>query len=354
MRCVLFFLLTFGLFSCSPVVETSEEFPNNAVFSESNAIHYLDRVIDHDHDNAEALFQRAKLGLRAGDDLKAKEDIVKALEVNPEDPDYLLLKARIDEGLGQYAEAIHTIEKLQKVKRFINTLDFELFASDLYLKTKNYNLAGYYLQSAAEKIPNHKDVLYQRAKLYASTYDTLKAMSFYKLVLAKDSLHEAALLHLSELYLRKRHSDTTLLYLAKLKSNKSLEYHLLVAEALKETKRIDSAAKHWEQALLLMPRNAQANYDLGKYYFAKGDLENANKHMSAVAENERTKLPGFYLLFVKINERLGNVELALSLYHKQNLADSALLPKQRIKKVSPNSIPSAKPDTSQPGQSGPK
>ncbi|MBC7388667.1 MAG: tetratricopeptide repeat protein [Opitutaceae bacterium] len=288
-----FILFVFG---CSPVVETSEEFAINGKFDIEKSIEYLDKIIDHDRGNADALFQRSKLELQIKKTLKAKEDILTAISIDPENTDFLMLKAQIDAEIGQNEEAINSIESILKKGENLNTVEAQLFATNLYLNVNNLNKAEYFLQQAALIAPGLPEVLYNRARLAMIRHDTAKAVIFYNVILKKDSTHSNTLIDLAEINLKRSNVDSALVLLSKVNTDKPFKYNVLLAESLTKKGFADSASKFWGQALLLTPRDARSHYELGKHYYSKNLFQNAITHFTAVLENERKGYKDFYLM----------------------------------------------------------
>lgn len=334
---IIFILFAFALVSCSPVVETSEEFVIDGNFDLEKSVEYLDKIIDHDAQNADALYQRATLELQLSRTLKAKEDVMAALNIEPKNFHYLTLKAKIDAALGQYAEAIQTIDAMVK-EGGLQTVENKIFATDLYLRINDVNKAEYFIQQAAIEAPDMQEVVYQRARLYVIKLDTTKALNYFKQVLRKDSLHQGSLLGVSEIFLHKGLTDSSLYFLGKVRNKENALFNTLAAKGLERTGKVDSATKFWGKVLLLMPRNAEAHYALGKYYYQRGAFQNASAHFAAVSENERKSFKDFYLLYSKTSFQLADTARAHSLYQKAIQLDSTLVHKEKKKSKAPKRI----------------
>ncbi len=322
--------IVFLLWGCSPVVETSQKFAEGGEFSIENSIEYLDKIIKHNSSNSDALFQRASLELKIARTLRAKEDIMEALEEEPKNPDYLILKAKIDNQLGQFQEAITTIELLLENNIPISTVEDQLFVAELYLKYGNESKSNYFLQKAAASAPSFPDVIFQRARFYAITHDTVKAINYYKLLLAKDSIHENGIIGLADIFIQTSKSDSALAWLDNLQKSKNHVYSCLIARALKQKNQVDSASSWWGKALLITPRLAEAHYELADYYYHKGNYPSAKSHLASVPENEHNRYKGYNLLYAKTCTMLQDSATAAIYYHKVYLQDSTLLrPKKK-------------------------
>jgi len=317
------------LTSCSPVVDSSNEFAEGGKFDIQKTLEYLDRIIKHDNNNAQALFQRARLELQLSYTLKAREDIEVALEEEPLNVDFLFLKAQIDYKLGQYNEAVKTIEFVQKQGLAFNTVENYLFISDLYLKFGNVNKSEYFLQKAIAVAPDFLEVKFQRARYYAVMQDTIKAISYFKLLLLDDSTHENGLLGISDIYIKQHEPDSALILLSMTIESKNYYYDVLIARALDKKKLQDSASIWWEKALLQSPRLAEAHFQLAEFKYKKGDYPVAKSHLASVAENERHNFRTFDLLYAKTSTMLNDSATAAIYYHKVYLQDSTLLRRKK-------------------------
>ncbi len=313
------------LAGCSPVVETSEEFAINGNYDIEKSILYLDKIIEHHENNADALFQRSKLELQIEKTLKAKEDIVNAISIEPKNSDYLMLKAQIDAKIGQNEDAIISIEAILKRGENLNTVEAQLFATNLYLNANNLNKAEYFLQQAAQNAPGFTEVLYNRARLSLIRHDTVKAIDFYNIILKKDSNNNNSLIDLAEINLIRNNVDSALVLLSKVKTDMPFKYNVLFAEALTEKGFTDSASKFWGNALLLSPRDAKSHYELAKYYYSENLFQNAISHFSAVQENDRKKYKDFYLMLAYSYQQIADTIHSEQYFDKAKMIDSNIV-----------------------------
>jgi tetratricopeptide (TPR) repeat protein len=311
------------------VVDSSNEFAEGGKLDIKKTLEYLDRIIKHDNNNAQALYHRAFLELQLSYTLKAKDDIEVALEEEPLNVDFLILKAQIDFKLGQYNEAVKTIEFIQKQGLDFNTVENYLFISDLYLKFGNVNKSEYFLQKAITAAPDFLEVKFQRARYYAVMQDTAKAISYFKLLLLDDSTHERGLLGIAEIYLKQHKADSALVWLSKNTKSGNYYYEVLIARALDQKNLQDSAVFWWEKSLLQSPRLAEAHFQLAGYKYKKGDYSVAKSHLASVAENERKNFRTFDLLYAKTSTMLNDSATAAIYYHKVYLQDSTLLRRKK-------------------------
>jgi tetratricopeptide (TPR) repeat protein len=322
-------LLAWLCCSCNPEVETSDHLPLDAKMDAEKSLEYLSKVINYDSDNEEARYQRAVLYFQKDDLLKAKTDIVEALADKPNEPEYLYLKAKIDDHLGQPQEVKSTIEKIQKADKQFYSLDYLLFASSFFMKTGNLSKSSYFLQLASESVPDHPLVYCQRALYYSFVHDTAKAFQFYRKSIERDSTVELAYLNMADLFDKTDKSDSSLQMLSKVKSTKNVQYHILLAKALMHTHRMDSAAEHLQVALNLAPKLPAVNFQLGCYYLAKGEMDKAEQRFACIAENDRGKFRDFNYRYAVALEGVGNTELAKDYYNKQYYTDSTVFNKKK-------------------------
>jgi len=324
-----YLVLFLALFSaCSPIVDTSQQFADGGTTDIQKSIDYLDKIIEHSPRNANALFQRAILELQLSRTIKAKEDIVTAIDIDPLNLDFLLLKAKIDDKLGQYKEALQTIEFILENRLNISTIDAQLLVSDLYLKTNNLSKSEFFLQKASANAPNFVPVIYQRAKFYATGHDTIKAKYFYKQLLFIDSTHEGGILGLADIYLKNQLPDSSLIMLSNITESDNFLFYVLMAKSLMQTSKVDSAAYWWGKALLKSPRLAEAHYELGKHFYKLKNYTSARLHFASVPENERAKYLDYDLFFAKISEKLSDSATSAYYYQKASKLDSSLMQKK--------------------------
>ncbi len=325
----LFLPLLWTLYSCSPAVDTSDDLPIGARYDAHKSLEYLSKIIEHDPENDEVRFQRARIYLEFSAPLKAKDDIQAALSEKPDDVDYLLLKAKIDMQLGQMEDALAAVDKIQQMGLKVQTVDYLLFASQINLVVGNFNKAGSFLRQATEYAPEYSKLLSQRARYYAYTHDTVKAFAFYKMAFLKDSTLEEVKMGLAELYLRTHAVDTSILYLKKLKPIQDVQYNSLVAKTLLLTNQGDSASKHLYIILHLSPYHPEANYDLALYYMAKGDMASGLNFLQRIPENDRDTFKDYYYKLAVAYQSIGNEELAKEYFNKQYSIDSTYLNKAK-------------------------
>jgi predicted Zn-dependent protease len=338
-----FFLLSIGCLwvfsSCSPTVDTSDDLPISARSDLSKSLDYLTKIIDHDPDNEEVRFQRAKIYLQLIAPLKAKDDILVALSEQPNNVDYLLLKAKIDKQLGQMEDVLAAIDKIQSLVVPIQSVDYLLFATEMNLEVGNFDKAGSFLRQATEYAPEYAPVLSQRARYYAYSHDTLKALAFYKLALAQDSGLDETKIGLAELYLKKHMVDSSIMYLSTARPQRNIPYYSLVAKTLLLTNQGDSASKYLYSILRLSPYDASANYEMAMYYMGKGDVASSLNFLDRIPENDRFKFKDYYYRYAVANEFIGNMEVAKESYKKQYMVDSTYLNRNRKQKKARVVIP---------------
>lgn len=320
-------------FSCSPTVDTSDDLPLGAQFNVEKSMEYLGKIIDHDPDNKEARYQRAKLYMEMATPLKAKEDIVVSLSEDAKNPDFLLLKSKIDKQLGQVEEALLSVDKIQQLGLKVQTVDYLLFATEINLEVGNLDKAGSFLRQATEYAPNYPRLLYQRARYYAYLQDTSKAFAFQKLALAEDSSLDEAKIGLAELYIKRHQVDSSLLFLSKVKQPvKDIRYHSSLAKALSLTGYADSASGYWYATLRMSPYDPEANYEMAKYYMVKGNMSSGADFLKRIPENDRNKFKDYNYKFAVANEALGNEDIAQEYFSKQYTIDSTVLNKAKTKR----------------------
>lgn len=307
--------------------------PIGAEYDPNKSLEYLTRVSEHDPEDEEVRYLRAKLFLELGVPIKAKEDILKALFEKPHDIDFLFLKARIDKELGQMEEVLESIDRIQHLNQGVQRVDFLLFASEVYMELGNFNKASFLLSKATEYAPNYSRLSFQRARYYAYTSDTAKAFAFMKAAVAEDSVYDNAHIGMAELYLRQHHLDSSGFHLSKVKPTKDARYQTIMAHTLMKTGLPDSASKHWYNVLRQLPYSPEANYELAKYYMVKGDMGSAINFLKRIPLNDRASIKDYNYKFAVANEAVGNNEIALEYYNKQFVVDSTVLYQSRKRQV---------------------
>ncbi len=198
-----FFVLIFIFFSCKPVSEKQETQKPKVEINEKQEnllkrLKGLNELLDKNPNDASLLAERANIYYLLGDSTNCFLNIHKAIELKPNDADFMYLKGfyaynydLVDTSIFWLKKSYHTINQ---------NPDVMFYLGNCFFLKNDYQEANKWYQKAIDKDenPNYYHALalsYYKQKNLALTEQNLKN------ALAKDSMHTKSLSLMAELYL---------------------------------------------------------------------------------------------------------------------------------------------------------
>lgn len=290
--------------------------PDRARVRNEAQLNFLNQSIEEDPSNDELYFKRARIYHDQNDLLRARQDIDKAIKLNPSLASYHVLSARIYLLGNKGKEALAAAQRAETLQN----ADLELLTvlAQTYLDQRDTSKAMAYFNRAQALMPEHSDIYYISGLLSETRKDTLKAIAAFKKAIALDIHHVKAYRELVYVYDRKGWYDSSLVYLLKAREqcmpDALFYYHEGNVFAVKGL--TESARFAYESALRLDSAFYKASYMLGKLHQGQSRWEDAYKYYTHAAQYEPNRLD-LWLALVDIVSIRQNKPLATIPYFEQ-------------------------------------
>ena len=245
----------------------------------------LSRVVDATDAPPE---QKAEaLALRSGvqrDDEKQAADLNRAVELQPEKPEYLRLRGHYLMSREKYADALADVDQALKLEP--DHAATNEVRGMILLGLERYDDALASFNRASELAPDAALPYQHRGELYRQKGDLEKSLEQLTkaLELAPDNV--APLLVRASVYYELKQSDRALEDIDKaIRAQPQLvQPHLMRAEILAATDRLDQAIAQLERLLQLSPGNEQLLTRLGNFYLVGGRPRKAIEAATQIIE----------------------------------------------------------------------
>ncbi len=292
-------ILCFLCISCDTYKPTNDKIfgipDKNNEISEASLLALSDAVEKNEKD-AQSQYKLAKKYQQLQKNTLALTHIDKALQENPLNSTYFVLKTKILINLLKYDDAFLNIEKAFT----LGESGFEAYnlAAYLYINKKEYIKAEEYLQKAQNITSKEAETYYLTGKMAVERYDTARAyQNLFKTLQIKPTFTEVykELAQLSNNY--KLYNET--IKYANLGIAQRPKYDslfLLKGIAFSNAEMVDSAKRNYEKAYALVPSRYFASYQLGIINFKQHYYTKAKNYFLSAQEYKQdlTKIH-FYL-----------------------------------------------------------
>lgn len=330
-----FFVFISGLWlSCAP--QEQHQIPELPDFDPSYydySLTVMDELIDKEPENAEAYYRKAKLLLKQNKTNNALASIRKALELEEDDPVYLLTSAKVHLQKGQNREAFK--EAKESLLRGGASMELYEILAQASLNSNYYTDALLYSDSALSLAPKNPYNHLMKGKALAAVKDTTAAeaqlLKSLELGAQPADIYEA----LVDMYMNTQNYQKANLYMDKnlAQQKQKASDRLLFQQAqilrrvgnpdsaavilykIKENGEVDQFAVHKE----LMNMYYQKNwYDSAQYY---------SKQMLAYRPNDKEAL----ITEARILDKKRNYQQAINTY--EEILDKDSLQQEEVHKI---------------------
>ena len=245
---------------------------NNEISAAS--LQALSDAVEKNEKDAQSQYKLAKKYQQLQKNTLALTHIDKAIEENPLNSAYFVLKTKILINLLKYEDAFLSIEKAFN----LGESGFEAYnlATYLYINKKEYTKADEYITKAQNIAPKEPETYYLTGKMSVERYDTARAyQNLFKTLDIKPNFTEVykELAQLSNNY---KLYNQTIRYanLGIAQRPKYDSLFLLKGVAFSNAEMVDSAKSNYEKTYALVPSRYFASYQLGiinfkQYYYTK-------------------------------------------------------------------------------------
>ena len=190
----------------------------------------------------------------------------------PNNTDLMINLGRIYRHLARYEEALHILEKAQKIGGDTDEVLYNL--AKTYKRMHNYEKAAEYFSRAIQIKPDHAHAYDRLGNLYSLTGETDKAIETYKNGLRMDPNHPYLNFHLAGLLQKeKRYEEAIVYYNTALRINPSWSEVLSgIASSYLQLDKLDDALNTYRSILRISGESAPIYTELG-YLFEKKQLQ---------------------------------------------------------------------------------
>lgn len=249
----------------------------------------LTRAIEKDPTQSYLWYKRAFLYALMGEIKKSEDDVVKSLEINPEEISSLILFGKIRQGQQKWSEAVSCYQKALKTEP--GSEEAHSLLTEVYVAQKDYRMALESVRLWKKNDPENLAPLFYKASLYQ---DFLKnpraAVGAYENILEIDSENLKAMTALADLYVELKDENKLLEIFKSMEAVSPNDTSIKVKIALiyYEHKQYDQAIEEFQALLQMNPGDDRIIYYLGVMD------ENLNRDQKAITQFEKIKTSSNY------------------------------------------------------------
>ncbi len=208
--------------------------------ADSVKLEYLDLGLERTPGDHKLLAARAQVLFDLQRLKEAAYDINRAVELDPDNLQYLMLKSDIAFANGSVEDSYRTLETAERLDP--QNIDVQLKLGEITFYSRDYDRSLKYLTSVTEREPNNRTALFMKGYIYKEKGDTANAVTLLRRVTDKFPDYAPAFEELGILY---------------------------------ATRQNPLAAEYLGTAVQLDPNNTNALYALAMYHQDLGNLEAA-------------------------------------------------------------------------------
>ncbi|MEM7551294.1 MAG: tetratricopeptide repeat protein [Bacteroidota bacterium] len=298
-------------------------------FDLEKSLKLVDKAIRNDPENAENYFKKSNLLFRVGRYGNAKENLQKALNVDPLNPSYLLFNAEILLEEGKISSARYEASKLLR-----STADNEgalKIMSSTYAADGNDSLALMFLDKALEINPSNPSLYLQKAELHRRLNEYAESGENYKKSISIDA-NLQAFEGWSSLLIEQSLYDSAASIIGDAVENypSSLKLKYNFSDLLSQSGRSDSAIAYLKLLTNTYPLELGVYDRISNSYLLKYFYDSANHYAKKALEIDSLHKPAL-LTQARISNNKDLVYNSLEIYNKILQIDSAYVPAKREK-----------------------
>jgi tetratricopeptide (TPR) repeat protein len=275
------FFLFFSLFfvvACKQLDLTSDKIPplgNTTVRSANQQITFLNEIIAEEPNVPDYYYRRSLILFEIKNNIRALQDINKAIALTNTKSNYFFAKAMVLEALKNYPEALIAAEIAEK--KGLKQVDLYLLLSRLYYVTKKPILTVQYLRKIKQIFPKNPDLYYYQGLISYDIEDTLQTIRYMNEAIAMQPAYTNAYKYLFRLRQQKQQPYAALEVLKLAMQQPDLkqdaEMNEMYGDVLLQLKERETAMNWYEKAIALDTTRWQAAQTLGKFHLEERHYE---------------------------------------------------------------------------------
>ena len=259
--------------------KTSQKNKKETTTSQENQLEVLNKKIEQDTTNADLYYQRCKLYLAEKELQGAANDILKAMEIAPENTVYYNTASSILLQINDSKSAINMLERGLEIKPRDVSLRLQL--AKIYLIVRNYTSANENLDLALSFDPNNSTAYWYKSIIAKEQNKRDQAIAYLeKSVQSDPDFYDG---HLQLGLLKSEKNDTIALdyFDNAIRINpKSEEAYYAKGFFLQQNARVDEAKQAYRAIMKFNPQYENAYYNTGYLLYLQDSLELAEKHFN--------------------------------------------------------------------------
>lgn len=230
--------------------------------TDSVKLEVLDINLERNPNDHQLLYQRARLLLGMDRVREAAYDINRAVNLDPDNIRYLLLKSDISFANGSIEDSYRTLEAAEQIDP--QNIDVQLKLGEITFYSRNYDRSLKYLTAVTEREPNNRTALFMKGYIYLEKGDTADGVTLLRRVTDKYPDYAPAFEQLGILYAT-RLDPLAAEYLGTAIQLEPNNTNSLYALALyqQDLGNYEQAESLYRQLLDLNPNSADAWHNLG-------------------------------------------------------------------------------------------
>ncbi len=279
----------------------------------TEAIHYLNTLIEVDSTLAEGWFLRGVAKYYLNDLQGSKDDLSKSISKNPLFTIAYHYRAIVNNRLSKYNEAFKDLEFALELRPEDQEILFT--RGGTYIQTKQYGLAILDYTRVIRSTPNNVDSWINRGIAKLSLGDTLGALNDYSQAIKLNPFYSESYSKRSRLYLEKKEFDIALSDITQaidLDSTSTMNYFIrgLIYNA---TRNYTAAIDDFNKVLSIDPKNSLSLYNRALIKTQTGALNEALEDYDILTKLNPNNVLVFYNR-ASVNYDLGKLQNAITDY----------------------------------------
>lgn len=314
-RVLILFSFGFIFGSCSSPEQRPDKMVNfrNVKYDPTYILKEISTALELDPQNASHYYKRSQYYLEAKLYKAALKDIDQAIALDSEKGEYYFRKALVLRSQGNYKTALQAAVHAEELK--FRSTELDILLGELYLFSKEFDLALQYLNDALEETPENEYIYFYRGLAQAQTGDSMAAIRNFKSALKRSPDLVESYNQLIKIYLAQKNLDQAAHYLRAGQKQDSVNAYLWYyqGELHQTSKHPDSAYFSYKNAVKYDSLLYLAHYKLSLHAFEKNKYQEAASEMEKAIKG-KANLPLAHILLGESYEKTGKLEKALPHY----------------------------------------
>lgn len=312
----------------APTPVNTEKITNTNIEADP-VIQGITQLIDKNNTSHELYFKRGELLYQRDRYTEAEEDLVKAIEIKDDLPQYYHLLADIQLDGAQSKEAIKTLKKA--VEKFPSRIPTLLKFSEYYFILKQYDSSLSTINEIVKLDPQNADAYFMLGMNFREMGDTDKALNSLQRAVEIDADMVDAWILLGDIHEQKGQEIALKYYQNAVESNpQNIEALHTLAYYYQNHEKVDEALNIYKNILDINPKYTDAHLNSGILNLSIDSLDSALAHFNILINMNPKASKAYYYrgltreLLGEPNKAKNDYQSSMNLNSKENPAKEAL------------------------------